>query len=180
MPPTEESLHDAGVCVGEDESVGGGLQVGGVGRHALGVDAGEGVQLRHEQDEVAHVDVVAQAVQDEEEVAPVLCRLHCQRGRLLLVSLVLFLLLVFGFDCFRSFFWFLIFVLLSLFLWFLFLLLLVFLGFLFLCFFVFGFSSRFGFQSFSLFIGLLRFFLFSSEEKNKKLDTYLLKNISTK
>ena len=133
------------------------------------------MQLRHEQDEVAHVDVVAQAVQDEEEVAPVLCRLHCQRGRLLLVSLVLFLLLVFGFDCLRCFFWFLILVLLSLFLWFLFLLLLVFLGFLFLCFFVFGFCSRFGFQSFSLFIGLLRFFLFSSEKKDKKLDTYIFK-----
>ena len=156
------------MCVAEDQGVGGGLQVGGVGRHALGVDAGEGVQLGHEQDEVAHVDVVAQAVQDEEEVAPVLCGLHCQRCRLLLLSLVLFLLLVFGFDCLRCFFWFLILVLLSLFLWFLFLLLLVFLGFLFLCFFVFGFSSRFGFQGFSLFIGLLRFFLFSSEKKDKK------------
>ena len=166
--------------MGDDEGVGGGVEVGHVHIDLLVLDAGHGADLGHEEDEVAHVDVVAQAVQDEEEVAPVLCRLHCQRGRLLLVSLVLFLLLVFGFDCFRSFFWFLIFVLLSLFLWFLFLLLLVFLGFLFLCFFVFGFCSRFGFQSFSLFIGLLRFFLFSSEKKDKKLDTYLLKNISTK
>ena len=163
--------------MGDNESVGAGVQIGNVDVDLLILQARHGADLGHEENDVAHVDVVAQAVQDEEEVAPVLCRLHCQRGRLLLVSLVLFLLMVFGFDCLRCFFWFLIFVLLSLFLWFLFLLLLVFLGFLFLCFFVFGFCSRFGFQSFSLFIGLLRFFLFSPEKKNKKLGTYLLENI---
>ena len=56
----------------DDEGVGGGVQVGHVHVHLLVLQAGDWVDLGHEEDQVAGVNVVAQAVDDEEEVGPVL------------------------------------------------------------------------------------------------------------
>ena len=122
---TQELLHDPGVSVGEHEGVGGGLQVGGVHIDLLDVNVRDGVDLSHEQDEVAHVDVVAEAVDDEEEVAPVLCRLHSQRSWLHLLLLVLLLhflrlqlFLGFLLVLLESLLWLLVLLLLGFFLWF--------------------------------------------------------------
>ena len=58
--------------MGENKSVGGGVQVGNVNVHLLVLQSGHRADLGHEEDDVAHVDVVAQAVEDEEQVGPVL------------------------------------------------------------------------------------------------------------
>ena len=177
---TQKLLHDPGVSEGEHEGVGGGLQVRGVGIDLLDVNIRDGVDLSHEQDKVARIDVVAETVDDEEEVAPVLCRLHGEGSWLQLLLLIL----LFYFLCLRLFLSFLLVLLgnllrllillfLGFFLWFVllgfffeFVLLGFFLGFFLLGLFsVFRFSSRFGFNGFSLFLGLLGFFLFSPEGK---------------
>ena len=138
------------------------------------------MDLRHEQDKVAHVDVVAETVDDEEQVTPVLSWLHSKWSRQRLILLFLLLdffglwlllrLLLFLLWCLLRL---LILLLLGFFLWFVllgfffeFVLLGFFLGFFLLGLFsVFRFSSRFGFNGFSLFLGLLGFFLFSPEGK---------------
>ena len=125
------------------------------------------MDLGHEQDEVAHIDVVAETVDDEEEVAPVLGRVNSQGGWLGLVLLVfllhflqLRLLLGFLFVFLRGLLGLLVLLLLSFFLGFL--LLGIFFGFFFLRFFrILSFSSRFGFDRLCLLLGLFGFFLFS-------------------
>ena len=49
-----------------DESVGAGVKVGNINVHLLVLQAGDGADLGHEEDDVAHVDVIAEAVEDEE------------------------------------------------------------------------------------------------------------------
>ena len=56
----------------DDERVGGGVQVGNINVDLLVLQSGHGTDLGHEEDDVAHVDVVAETVQDEEQVGPVL------------------------------------------------------------------------------------------------------------
>merc|ERR1719317_1643713 len=68
----KKAFHDSCICVGEDQGVGGGVHVGGGNIHLLVLDARDRVDLGEEEDEVTHVDVVAQCVNDEEEVRPVL------------------------------------------------------------------------------------------------------------
>ena len=121
---TEQALHDSGVAVAEHKGVGGGLQVRGVNIDLLDVDVGDGVELVHEHDEVTHVDVVAHAVNDEEEVTPILGRLNGQGCRQRFVLLIILFELIFGLCCllFRLVFLGLLFlVLLSIFLGFFFL-----------------------------------------------------------
>ena len=123
------------------------------------------MELVHEHDEVTHVDVVAHAVNDEEEVTPILGRLDGQGCRQRFVLLIILFELIFGLCCllFRLVFLGLLFlVLLSIFLGFFFLLFLLFFRLLLFGLFVLGFSCRFGFQSFRLLFDLLRFLLFSS------------------
>ena len=96
---TQQSLQDASLSVAEDQGVGACLQVGGVNVHLLGVNVGDGwVELVHEEDEVAHVDVVAEAVDDEEEVAPVLSWLHTEWSGLLVILLIILLQQIFSFS----------------------------------------------------------------------------------
>ena len=127
------------------------------------------MELVHEQDEVTHVNVVAHAVNDEEEVTPVLGGLDSQGGGQGFVLLIILFDLIFGLCCllFRLFFLgllFLVFLCIFLGLFFLFFLLffrlffLLFFWLLLLGLFILGFCCRFGFQSFRF----LRFFLFSS------------------
>ena len=115
------------------------------------------MQLVHEQDEVTHVNVVAHAVNDEEEVAPVLGGLDSQGGGQRFVLLIILFDLIFGLCCllFRLFFLGLLFlVFLRIFLGLFFLVFLLFFRLVFLLFFwllglfVLGFCCRFGFQSF--------------------------------
>ena len=68
--------------MGDDESVGGGVQVGNIHVDLLVLQSGHGADLGHEEDDVAHVDVVAQAVEDEEQVGPVLSGARIQWGGL--------------------------------------------------------------------------------------------------
>ena len=123
------------------------------------------MELVHEHDKIAHVDVVAHAVDDEEEVTPVLGGLDSQGRGQRFVLLIILLELIFGLCCllFRLVFLGLLFlVLLSIFLGLIFLLFLLFFRLLLFGLFVLGFGCRFGFQSFRLLLDLLRFFLFSS------------------
>ena len=76
--------------MGDDEGVGGRVQVGHLHTDLLGLQARDGVDLGHEEDDVAHVDVVAQTVEDEEQVGPVLHGTIDQRGRHGFVLLFLF------------------------------------------------------------------------------------------
>jgi len=91
--------------VGHDESVGGGVQVGNINVDLLVLQSGHGADLGNEEDDVAHVDVVAEAVEDEEQVGPVLSGARIQWGGLgfdLLLFLFRFLhflwFIVFGFS----------------------------------------------------------------------------------
>merc|ERR1719443_253319 len=93
----------------------------------------------HEQDEVTHVNVVAEAVNDEKEVTPVLRGLDSKWGWLRFILLIILLLLFLGF-----------------------LFLCLIFGFFFLCISIFSFCCGLCFQCFCLFLDLLRFFLFSS------------------
>ena len=123
------------------------------------------MELVHEHDKVTHVDVVAHAVDDEEEVTPVLGGLDSQGRGQRFILLVILLELIFGLCCllFRLvFLGLLVLVLLSIFLGLIFLLFLLFFRLLLFGLFVLGFGCRFGFQSFRLLLDLLRFFLFSS------------------
>ena len=56
-----------------DQGVGAGVEEGHVNIHLLVFDPRHRSDLGHEKDEVAHVNVVAEAVNYEEEVRPVLC-----------------------------------------------------------------------------------------------------------
>ena len=86
--------------MGDDEGVGGGVQVGHIHADLLRLKSGHGVDLGHEEDDVAHVDVVAQTVEDEEEVGPILSGARIQWGGGLGFDLLLFL---FGFLHFLGF-----------------------------------------------------------------------------
>ena len=150
---TQEALHNAGVAVAEHEGVGGGLQVGGVHVDLLDVDVGDGVELVHEQDEVTHVNVVAHAVNNEEEVTPVLGGFDSQWCGQGFVLLIILLNLILGLCCLLFWLLFLgllLLVFLRIFLGLLFLVFLLFLWLLLLGLFVLGFCCRFGFQSFRL------------------------------
>lgn len=153
----------------DDQCVGGGVQEGDVHIHFLVLESGDGVDLGHEEDEVAGVNVVAEAVNDEEEVGPVLGWAGDQGGQ------DLFLLLNLGnLLCLRDLFllWFLLLVLLSflllgLLLLRLFLLLGLFLL-LFLAVSIFGcfcISISFSLQGFRNLLNLLGIFLFGSKRK---------------
>ena len=120
---TEQSLHDASLSVTEDQSVGPSLKVGGVNIDLLSVNVRQGgMELGHEQDKVTHVNVVAEAVNNEEKVAPVLSRFDAQWSGLRFFFLIILLHQVFGFSflLFGSILGLLFFVLLSFFLGFLF------------------------------------------------------------
>ena len=78
---TQQILENSGLSVGDDESVGGGVQVGQLHADLLVLQPGHGADLSHEEDDVAHVDVVAQAIEDEEQVGPVLHGTIDQRSR---------------------------------------------------------------------------------------------------
>ena len=123
--------------MGDDESVGGGVQVGNINVDLLVLQSGHGADLGHEEDDVAHVDVVAQTVEDEEEVGPILSGMIDKWSRNGFFLLFLFFGLL-------DFLWFLLFS----FDWSL------------TAFLAFNCSS-FSFQSFGFFFNLLRFFLFS-------------------
>ena len=56
-----------------DQGVGAGVEEGHVNIHLFVFDPRHRSDLGHEEDEVAHVNVVAEAVNYEEEVRPVLC-----------------------------------------------------------------------------------------------------------
>ena len=88
--------------MGHDKSVGGGVQVGNINVDLLVLQPGHGTDLGHEEDDVAHVDVVAETVEDEEQVGPVLSGARIQWGGLG------FDLLLFLFR-FLHFLWFIIF-----------------------------------------------------------------------
>ena len=70
--PTEETFNNTSISVGDDQGVAGGVQVGDVHVHLLVLDSGDRVDLGHEEDQVALVNIVAQDVDDEEQVRPVL------------------------------------------------------------------------------------------------------------
>ena len=89
--------------MGDDEGVGGRVQVGNINVHLLILQSGHGADLGHEQDDVAHVDVVAQTVEDEEQVGPVLSWARIQWGGGLGFHFLLFLFR------FLHFLWFIIF-----------------------------------------------------------------------
>ena len=85
------------------ERVGGGVQVGNINVDLLVLQSGHGADLGHEEDDVAHVDVVAETVEDEEQVGPVLSGAGIYWGGDLSFDFLLFL---FGF---LNFLWFIIF-----------------------------------------------------------------------
>ena len=58
--------------MGHDQGVGAGVEVGHVHVDLLVLDPRHRRDLRHEENEVARVNSVGQAVNDEEEVGPIL------------------------------------------------------------------------------------------------------------
>lgn len=56
---TKHILENSRSSVGDNKSVGGGVQVGNINVHLLVLQSGHGADLGHEEDDVAHVDVVA-------------------------------------------------------------------------------------------------------------------------
>ena len=152
--------------MGDDEGVGGRVQVGNINVHLLILQSGHGADLGHEQDDVAHVDVVAQTVEDEEQVGPVLSWARIQWGGGLGFHFLLFLFR------FLHFLWFIIFglsvlfgnfsVLCSRFGCCLFLGVSSLLGVTVLC--CGFFLNLFGFFFFLLFFNFLGFFLFGSKQ----------------
>ena len=116
------------------------------------------MQLVHEQDEVTSIDVVAHAVDDEEEVTPVLGGLDGQGCGLGLILLIILFGLILGLRCLLLgllFLWLLFLVLLSFFLGLFFFLLFLFFRLLFLRLLILGFCCRFCFKSLRLLLDLL-------------------------
>lgn len=102
---TKEILENTTISVGHDQGVGAGVEVGHVHVDLLVLDPRHWRDLSHEEDEVASVDGEGQAVNNEEEVGPILSGPGTERCGLCLslLLLVLFLglldllgLLVFG------------------------------------------------------------------------------------
>ena len=92
--------------MGHDQGVGAGVEVGHVHADLLVLKSRDGTHLGHEEDKVAHVNVVAQTVQDEEKVRPVLSRAREERSGdrffflfLLFRFLKFFSFVFLGFDC---------------------------------------------------------------------------------
>ena len=75
---TKEILENTTISVGHDQGVGAGVKVGHIYADLLVLQSGDGTHLGHEEDEVTHVNVVAQSVDDEKEVRPVLSRAAAQ------------------------------------------------------------------------------------------------------
>ena len=61
-------FKNTSIRVGDDESVGVCVKVGDLHADFLGLKARDWADLGHEQDYVAHVDVVADSVENEKEV----------------------------------------------------------------------------------------------------------------
>ena len=71
---TEDTLNYSRIGGGHNQGVGAGVEIGHVHVNFLVLDPRHGCDLGHEENEVACVDGEGQAVNDEEEVRPVLCR----------------------------------------------------------------------------------------------------------
>ena len=103
---TKDTLNDSSIGGGHNQGVGAGVEVGHVHADLLVLKPGDGTHLGHEEDKVTHVNVVAQTVNDEKEVRPVLSRPAAQWSGdsffflFFLLRLLKFLGFVFlGFDC---------------------------------------------------------------------------------
>ena len=71
---TKDTLNDSSIGGGHNQGVGAGVEVGHVHADLLVLKPGDGTHLGHEEDKVTHINVVAQTVNDEKEVRPVLSR----------------------------------------------------------------------------------------------------------